>query len=234
MTGPQARRRLYLMRHGSVDYFQTDGTPVPVDDVPLNRRGEDEARAAGELLKACGVQPDRVMTSGLPRTVQTARHVLAAAGLQATLETDSALQEIRPGRLRDIPPDELRRAFLGTFQSRDGEVEALRFLNGESVGELLDRVLPAFDRWLARTDWQCGLLVLHGGVNRALLSTALAGRRAFFGRIEQAPACINVLDIGADDVVLRAINLTPTQWLHQRERHTTMEKLLAQFTHGAA
>jgi len=233
MTGPQARRRLYLMRHGSVDYFQPDGTPMPVDEVPLNRRGEDEARAAGELLKACGVQPDRVMTSGLPRTVQTARHVLAAAGLQTTLETDTALQEIRPGRLRDIPPDELRRAFLGTFQSCDDAVETLRFLNGESVGELLDRVLPAFDRWLAR-DWQCGLLVLHGGVNRALLSTALAGRRAFFGRIEQAPACINVLDIGADDMVLRAINLTPTQWLHQRERHTTMEKLLAQFTLGAA
>ena len=124
MTGPQARRRLYLMRHGSVDYFQPDGTPVPVDDVPLNRRGEDEARAAGELLKACGVQPDRVMTSGLPRTVQTAQHVLAAAGLPCALETDTALQEIRPGRLRDIPPDELRRAFLGTFQSRDDEVEA--------------------------------------------------------------------------------------------------------------
>ena len=234
MSGTPPRRRLYLMRHGSVDYFQPDGTPVPVDDVPLNRRGEDEARAAGELLKACGVRPDRVMTSGLPRTEQTAGQVLAAAGLELTPEADPALQEIRPGRLADIPRDELRRAFLGTFQSRDGEVEALRFLNGESVGELLDRVLPAFDRWLARSDWQCGLLVLHGGVNRALLSTALAGRRAFFGRIEQAPACINVLDIGADDVVLRAVNLTPTQWLHQRERHTTMEKLLAQFTGGVA
>jgi probable phosphoglycerate mutase len=202
--------------------------------VPLNRRGEDEARAAGELLKACGVRPDRVMTSGLPRTEQTARHVLAAAGLELTPEADAALQEIRPGRLADIPRDELRRAFLGTFQSREDQVEALRFLNGESVGELLDRVLPAFDRWLARSDWQCGLLVLHGGVNRALISTALAGRRAFFGRIEQAPACINVLDIGADDLVLRAVNLTPTQWLHQRERHTTMEKLLAQFTGGVA
>lgn len=234
MSGMPPRRRLYLMRHGSVDYFQPDGTPVPVDDVPLNRRGEDEARAAGELLKACGVRPDRVMTSGLPRTEQTARLVLAAAGQELTPEADAALQEIRPGRLANIPRDDLRRAFLGTFESRDGEVEALRFLNGESVGELLDRVLPAFERWLARADWQCGLLVLHGGVNRALLSTALAGRRAFFGRIEQAPACINVLDIGADDVVLRAINLTPTQWLHQREHHTTMEKLLAQFTGGAA
>lgn len=234
MSGTPPRRRLYLMRHGSVDYFQPDGTPVPVDHVPLNRRGEDEARAAGELLKACGVRPDRVMTSGLPRTEQTARHVLAAAGLELMPEADPALQEIRPGRLADIPRADLRKAFLGTFQSRDGEIEALRFLNGESVGELLDRVLPAFDRWLARNDWQCGLLVLHGGVNRALLSTALAGRRAFFGRIEQAPACINVLDIGTHDVVLRAVNLAPTQWLHQRERLTTMEKLLAQFTGGAA
>jgi broad specificity phosphatase PhoE len=234
MSSPPVRRRLYLMRHGSVDYFQPDGTPVPVDDVPLNSRGEAEAHAAGELFKACGVQPDRVVTSGLPRTVQTAQLVLAAAGLNCPLETDTALQEIRPGRLKDIPTGDLREAFLATFQSREEQVEALRFLNGESVGELLDRVLPAFERWMARTDWQCGLLVLHGGVNRALLSTALAGRRAFFGRIEQAPACINVLDIGMGDVVLRALNLTPTQWLHQRERYTTMEKLLAQFTHGAA
>jgi broad specificity phosphatase PhoE len=71
--------------------------------------------------------------------------------------------------------------------------------------------------------------VLHGGVNRALISRVLAGSRAFFGRIEQAPACINIIDVGADDLVLRGVNLAPTQWLHERERHTTMEKLLAQF-----
>ena len=71
--------------------------------------------------------------------------------------------------------------------------------------------------------------MLHGGVNRALLSSALAGTRAFFGRIEQAPACINVLDIGADHAVVRAMNLSPSQWLHHRERQTTMEKLLAQY-----
>ena len=46
---------------------------------------------------------------------------------------------------------------------------------------------------------------------------------------EQAPACINVLDVGSEDSVVRAINLAPTQWLHERERYTTMEKLLAQY-----
>ena len=29
------RRRVYLMRHGDVAYFDADGRPVPPDDVPL-------------------------------------------------------------------------------------------------------------------------------------------------------------------------------------------------------
>ena len=41
-----------------------------------------------------------------------------------------------------------------------------------------------------------GLAVLHGGVNRAILSYALTGEPRFFGGFEQAPGCINVLDVG--------------------------------------
>ena len=60
---------------------------------------------------------------------------------------------------------------------------------------------------------------------------AMTGTRGFFGRLEQLPACINIVDVGADpdDLVVRAVNLAPTQWLHQHEQHTTMEKLLAQY-----
>lgn len=232
MQASPRRRRLYLMRHGSVDYFDAAGNPVPPHDVPLNAEGITQARAAGELLRDCGVRIDRVLASGLSRTLQTARHLLDAAGFDVPVEVERDLQEIRPGRLPDIPQDALRAAFLGVFRA-GADQESLRFLNGESIGELLDRVLPAFDRWLAREDWQCALMVLHGGVNRALLSTAIAGRRAFFGRIEQAPACINVLDVGTDDMVLRAVNLAPTQWLHEREHLTTMEKLFAQYARAS-
>lgn len=217
------------MRHGSVDYFRPDGAPLHAERVALNAEGERQADAAGALFAACGVRFDRVLASGLPRTVQTAERVLAAAGQQMAVEHEPQLQEIRGGRLADIPPDQLELAFLGAFRAAR-DVEAQRFLGGESIGELLDRALPAFERWRARDDWQSLLMVLHGGVNRALLSTAMAGQRAFFGRIEQQPACINVLDIGAgDEAVVRAVNLAPTQWLHERERHTTMEKLLAQY-----
>lgn len=221
------RRRIYLMRHGSVDYFLADGTPVAPDGVALNDTGRQQADAAGALFGAAGVQFDRVVVSGLPRTVETAERVLAAAGQATPWQTEPRLQEIRSGRLADIPHSELRGAFLGAFQ---GQVdESARFLGGESIGEMLDRALPAFQDLLADAQWQQMLLVLHGGVNRALLSYALAGQRCFLGRMEQAPACINVLDVGAADTVVRAINLAPTQWLHERERYTTMEKLLSQY-----
>jgi len=230
---PPSRRRIVLMRHGSVDYFRADGSAVPPHTVPLNAAGQAQADAAGALFAAQGLRFDRVVTSGLPRTVQTAQRVLAAAG-QATLavEEDERLQEIRPGRLDAIPRAALVAAFTAVFH-HDAEVEHHRFLGGESVGELLDRVLPAFESVLADPRWQQLLLVLHGGVNRALLSYALTGTRGFLGRLEQAPACINLIDVGASDMVLRAVNLAPTAWLHTQDRATTMERLLAQYLRGA-
>jgi probable phosphoglycerate mutase len=94
---------------------------------------------------------------------------------------------------------------------------------------MLDRVLPAFEHLLRSDDWRCLLLVLHGGVNRALLARALTGTRAFFGRFEQAAGCINVLDADGEDLVVRAVNLAASQWLQEHETLTTMEKLLQQY-----
>lgn len=224
------RRRIHLMRHGAVDYFRADGSAVPPEGVPLNADGREQARAAGALFGTAGVRFDRVVTSGLPRTVETATRVLEAAGQAgAAIEIDAAFEEIRPGRLADIPRDEIEQAFVGAFAAT-GDIESVRFLGGESVGALLDRVLPAFDRLLADPGWTELLLVLHGGVNRALLSRAIAGRRAFFGGLEQLPACINIVDVDeAGAMVVRSVNLNPTQLLQQDHRTTTMEKLLLQF-----
>jgi len=221
------RRRIHLMRHGSVDYFRADGSPVHPHTVPLNEAGRQQADAAGALFAQCGVRFDKVIVSGLNRTTETATRVLAAAGQSLPLDTEPALEEIRGGKLADIPPDEVEAAFLGAFTQGS---ESQRFLGGESIGELLDRSLPAFERILQRDDWSSLLMVLHGGVNRALLARAMTGQRGFFGRLEQLPACINIIDVGrGDDLIVRTVNLAPTQWLHQHEKQTTMEKLLVQY-----
>jgi broad specificity phosphatase PhoE len=213
------RRRLYLMRHGDVAYF-VGGEPVQPDAVALTEEGRAQARAAGDAF--AGVRFDRVLASGLPRTVETARLV---SGREP--EEWPELRELAGGRLGDIPEDELERAFVGFF--RDVIPEEARFLGGETIGSLLDRVIPAVERLRSADDWEVALAVLHGGVNRAILSYALTGGRQYLGNFEQAPACINVLDVGADGWVVRAVNVAPYDLLHGRGRLTTMEELWQQF-----
>jgi broad specificity phosphatase PhoE len=210
-----------------VAYFDEDGRPLPPDDVPLTARGRRQAEAAGAALERARI--DRVVTSGLPRTVETARLV---AGQRATVEGWPELREIAPGRLADIPEDELEAAFLGVF--RGVVAGEQRFLGGETVDALLDRVLGALGRLLADPGWDTLLAVLHGGVNRAILSFALTGRRQFLGGFEQAPACINVLDVDeAGEFVVRAVNVTPWDPAYLAGRTTTMEELWSQYRPGA-
>lgn len=213
------RRRLYLMRHGDVAYFGDDGTIHRPDDVVLTPEGEGQARAARDFLR--DVTLDRVVTSGLPRTLATARIVAPSVEPQAWLD----LRELQPGRLADVDEDDLEEAFVGSFR---GVVPGdARFLGGETIGELFDRVLPALDR-LLREEWDTALAVLHGGVNRAILSFALTGGPMFLGGFEQAPACINVVDIGERDLVVRLVNHAPYDPAHLG-RETTMERLYEQY-----
>jgi len=224
------RRRIYLMRHGDVTYFDASGRAIDPETVPLNAAGREQASAAGRVFAGQQVRFDRVIASGLPRTVETAQRVLAETGQQVELEIQPAWQEIRGGKLGSIPAEDLEAAFLSAF---DGIVpEETRFLGGETIGELFDRVLPALAALREDSAWDTALLVLHGGVNRALLSHAItAGGRTFFGHLAQATGCINVLDVGAAprDWVLRAINYSPPSPLHRDVRNTTMELLYAQF-----
>lgn len=229
------RRRVYLMRHGAVTYFDETGRPVPSpEDVPLNELGRSQTTAAGKIFAAENIVFDRVIVSGLPRTVETAQRVLAEIPAmqerKVSLEEWPELQEIRGGKLAEIPEHELAQAFIGAFE---GTVrEDRRFLNGESIGEFLDRVIPAIARLRALPDWDTVLLVLHGGTNRAILSHAITGgERVFYGSLAQTAGCINVLDVGEapTDWVLRMSNFSPPSPTHLGARLTTMEVLLQEY-----
>ncbi len=217
-----SRRRLYLMRHAEVSYFLEDGVSLDPAEVPLNREGVEQARAVAETLGGIGL--DRVVTSGLPRTLETA--AIVAPMVEAESWTD--LREIRGGRLSEIPTDALQHEFVHAF--RGVIPNDTRFLRGESIGELFDRVLPALDSLVDADDWNTALAVLHGGVNRAILSYALTGERMFLGHFEQAPACINVLDLGdGSEWIVRAVNIAPYDLLHLSHRQTTMERYWQQY-----
>jgi broad specificity phosphatase PhoE len=223
------RRRIYLMRHGSVTYFDDQGKPFLPEQVPLNELGRAQATAAGKVFAQEQLRFDRVIVSGLPRTVETANRVLAETGQQIALERWPELEELRGGKLSAIPDEQLRDAFVGAF---DGLVpEDRQFLGGESIGQLMDRVHPCIDRLRSDANWDTVLLVLHGGVNRAILSYALTNQRLFLGNLAQTAGCINAIDVGADhaDWVVRMVNYSPISELQGESRHTTMEVLLDQY-----
>lgn len=223
------RRRIYLMRHGSVTYFDGDGKPFLPEMVPLNPQGRAQATAAGAIFAAEKIRFDRVIVSGLPRTVETANLVLSQTGQEIDLEHWPDLEELRGGKLSAIADEHLREAFIGAFE---GVVpEDKQFLGGETIGQLMDRVLPAITRLRADSDWDTVLLVLHGGVNRAILSHALTASRTFLGNMAQTAGCINALDVGeqAADWVLRIVNFAPPSTLQGDSRNTTMEALLEQY-----
>jgi probable phosphoglycerate mutase len=210
------------MRHGEVSYFDRDGSPVDPATVPLNEEGIAQATAVAGALR--GIELDRVVTSGLPRTLQTA----AIVAPDAEAESWPELRELQGGRLSEIPPDVLEHEFVNAF--RGVIPNDARLLRGESIGEFFDRVLPALERLVADHTWHTALAVLHGAVNRAILSYALTGERMFLGPFEQAPACVNVLDLGDDGHwIVRAVNVAPYDLLHLAHRQTTMERYWEQY-----
>jgi probable phosphoglycerate mutase len=210
------------MRHAEVSYFRPDGSPVDPAEVPLNGDGVAQAHAVAEAFGR--IDLDRVITSGLPRTLETARIVAPTVEPEAWPE----LREIQGGRLSEIPADALEHEFVHAFRGVIPNHE--RFLRGESIGELFERVLPAVDRLVADDGWHTALAVCHGGVNRAILSYALTAERMFLGHFEQAPGCVNVLDFGdGGEWIVRAVNIAPYDLLHVAHRQTTMERYWQQW-----
>jgi broad specificity phosphatase PhoE len=214
------RRRIYLMRHAQVRYFEG----LDPEQVVLTEEGRRQAEAARTALER--IRFDRVVTSGLTRTLETAG--IVAPGIEP--EARYALREIESGEIRGVAPDAVQEMMATAFR---GVVPLeTRFLDGESIAELFDRALPEIDAMLADETWDVLLLILHGGVNRAIISHALTGDRIFLGGFEQSPACINVLDVAADGSwIVRAVNHTAYDPAHvAAPRTTTMEHLWEEYT----
>jgi probable phosphoglycerate mutase len=222
------RRRIYLLRHGEVSYFDDEGNPYRPATVPLNAEGREQAEAAGRELAT--VPLDRVVSSTLRRSMETA--AIITAGRSLAHETREALCEIQPGRLADIPATALEQAFLGAFTGEIGR--ETRFLAGETFGSLQDRVLACFEELLADPGWRHLLIVAHGGVNRTILAHLLGLGLAGVAAFEQDAGCINIIDVRPGGrCLLRLVNHSPVNPMKVGLELTTMERLYQQYRRRA-
>lgn len=203
------RRRLYLFRHGAVDYFDDSGDVVPdTDSVQLNATGRAQAVAMRQLFS--DVHIDRAFCSGLPRTVQTGNTILGDRGL--SLEVDPAFEEIREVRGEvSVDYDILQDVAFSHWRASHADA---RFLGGERYEEFYARIVVAIQRLIRDEDWHNLALFAHGGTNAAILGWVCGIGLPAFGLLDQATCCLNVIDFDVDDAgtikrqTLRALNVT--------------------------
>jgi phosphohistidine phosphatase len=79
--------QLYFLRHGEADW---PGWTKPDDERPLTDFGKKEVRQVARFLNRLKVKLDLVVTSPLPRALQTAE--IAAEQLKTKLRQDEALE----------------------------------------------------------------------------------------------------------------------------------------------
>jgi 2,3-bisphosphoglycerate-dependent phosphoglycerate mutase len=99
---------LVLVRHGQSEW-NLKNLFTGWRDPGLTEKGHEEAKAAGQALKARGLTFDIAYTSVLSRAQVTCRHILEAVG-QPDLETirDQALNERDYGDLSGLNKDDAR------------------------------------------------------------------------------------------------------------------------------
>lgn len=110
---------LFFARHG--DTFAPGQRVVwagSKNDLPLAPRGIEQARALGEALQRCRIEPIRVITGPLERTREFARLALAAMGSSVNPTIDRRLDEIDYGLWSGLSNSEV----IGRFGGRELEL----------------------------------------------------------------------------------------------------------------
>ena len=185
--------RLILVRHGQ-SQWNLENRFTGWWDVDLTPKGEDEARAAGSLLKAKNMLPSVAFTSVQTRAIRTLHLAMEAAGRAWVPETkDWRLNERHYGGLTgldkaetaakhgedqvkiwrrsfDIPPPVLEDGSAFDLKA-DPRYAGIAIPNTESLKDTIARVLPYYESAIvpALKAGETVLVAAHGNSLRALV-----------------------------------------------------------------
>jgi len=192
--------RIVLVRHGEPN-DSVRGRCYGRLDVGLSARGRNQVRRTQHLLSE--VPFTTVYSSPRRRAIESAG-LLAADRSPVTV--DDRLREIDFGAFEGLTYEDIARQFPETYEEWMNRPTAVVFPGGETFGAMVARVGDALDDLLRTHAGQAILTVSHGGVNRIVLAAALGLDASRIFRLDQAYACVNVIDYFAHEPVVRLVN----------------------------
>jgi broad specificity phosphatase PhoE len=182
--------RLYLVRHGATQLTAEDRFSGAVG-VDLSEEGRVQVRSLALRLEE---QPlVAVYASPLSRTLETAQ-ILAAPHELPVIERPG-LREISHGRWEGLTRREVEERYAEEYASWEADPFTFAPEGGESGLSVLSRALPVIREIVVAHAGQSVLVVSHKATLRILLSSLLGfDARGYRDRLDQSPACLNVMD----------------------------------------
>lgn len=182
--------RLFLVRHGATTLSAEDAF-AGATDVELSAEGAAQAARLGERLAAEPLAA--VYCSPLRRTVATAR-IVAGPGRSHPIARP-ALREIHHGHWEGLKRSEVEARFPAEYAAWEADPFTFAPEGGESGLQVLARALPEIRAIVTAHPGQNVVVVSHKATIRLVLSSLLGfDERGYRDRLDQCPACLNILD----------------------------------------
>jgi len=182
--------RLFLVRHGATQLTAEDRFAGDIG-VDLSEEGR---RQVQHLANRLGREPvAAIYTSPLGRTVETAA-ILARPHALTPIARDG-LREIGHGRWEGLQRQEVEQRFPEEYAAWEEDPFTFAPDGGESGVAVLARALPVIREIVLDHAGANVLVVSHKATLRLLLASLLGfDGRGYRDRLDQSPACLNVLD----------------------------------------
>lgn len=182
--------RVYLIRHGSTTLTMEDRFSGATD-VPLSDTGRWQAQRLAERLSDDRVKA--VYCSPLQRTFETAAIVAQPHGL--TPIPRDGLREIDHGHWEGLRRSEVETRYADEYAQWEEDPFTFAPSGGESGLSVMARALPVIREVVRQHANQNIAVISHKATIRLLISSLLGfDARGYRDRLDQSPACLNVLD----------------------------------------
>jgi probable phosphoglycerate mutase len=182
--------RVYLVRHGATN-MTAENRFSGATGADLSDEGRRQSVRLGERLRDDGISA--VYASPLARSADTARLIADGCGLAPILREE--LREISHGPWEGLTRAEVEERFPGEYAAWEEDPFTYAPAGAESGVAVLARALPAIREIVTAHADQSVVVVSHKATIRLVLCSLLGiDARGYRDRLDQSPACLNVLD----------------------------------------
>lgn len=173
-------RRIYLVRHGAVEFPEGVQRCIGRTELPLSERGRMQAEQLARYFTRHSVT--KIFTSPLGRCRETAQIL---SGGRLDIETEEGLCEMDMGEWENLPLREL--------QEKRGKRLESEPVYGESRENALKRFRQTIDDILEKSEGDI-VCVAHAGVNCCYLADLLGEPLETSRALTQPYGCLNLIE----------------------------------------